>query len=164
MNMMNVLYEYDSLGLFEGKEKLWWRKTKPEEELYDTWEDPYELVNLADQPKYEERLKEMRQALVQWQEKYGDMGFIPEKELVEKFMPNGIQPSTEAVRFKEKGDSLILNCSTKGASIAYQYTNTDTPDHWLLYTGPLPLPENTGIRAQAIRIGYAHSKVSHYAN
>ncbi len=82
MPMMGVLYEYDSLGKFEGDQQLWWRKTKPQEELYDTEADPCEFHNLADDPACRDKINEMRLALKQWQAEFGDKGSIPEADLI----------------------------------------------------------------------------------
>jgi hypothetical protein len=52
---------------------------------------------------------------------------------------------------------LQLHCATQGASMAYTLEAGDDP-RWLLYTGPLRLPEGeTSVRAKAIRIGYKES-------
>lgn len=55
--------------------------TKPTEELYDLTSDPYEIDNLASDPKYRDKLEEMRQALADWQNEVGDIGLIPEAEI-----------------------------------------------------------------------------------
>ena len=58
--------------------------TKPIEELYDTWTDPHEIKNLADNPAYGSILLRMRQAHKQWVKTTRDTGLIPEPVLVEK--------------------------------------------------------------------------------
>lgn len=45
---------------------------RPEEELYDLLDDPYELTNLADVPEHREILKQLRQRLTEWMEAQGD--------------------------------------------------------------------------------------------
>jgi len=54
--------------------------TKPVEELYDTENDPWEVNNLAKDPKYSDVLKEMRKANHNWILKIKDTGFMPEDE------------------------------------------------------------------------------------
>lgn len=159
MPMMNVLYEYDSLGKFNELQALWWRDNKPGEELYDTREDPYELHNMAGDPAYADKLEEMRTALQDWQEKYGDKGAIPEKELLRQMWGGDTQPVTEPPVFEETGDGMVISCPTEGASIAYQVYKDEPGERWLLYTGPVQVPEGHTLRAQAIRIGYEHSEV-----
>ena len=52
---------------------------------------------------------------------------------------------------------LRMHCATQGASIEYALERAGDP-HWLLYTGPLRLPEGrTIVRARASRIGYRES-------
>ncbi len=55
-----------------------WAPTRPEEELYDTEADPYQVNNLADDPEYATILTEMRTAQQQWATETHDSGLIPE--------------------------------------------------------------------------------------
>lgn len=56
---------------------------RPAEELYDLQEDPDELNNLADDPKYAEILKRLRGELAAWKERTGDR--IPQKRRPDEF-------------------------------------------------------------------------------
>lgn len=58
-------------------------KEKPVEELYDTENDPWEINNLAGDPKYAEVLKRMRKALDNWRMETYDVRVIPEPNYVE---------------------------------------------------------------------------------
>lgn len=60
-------------------QSLFWN-TKPVEELYDTENDPWEVNNLAKDPKYNDILEEMRKANRDWLLEIRDTGFIPEDE------------------------------------------------------------------------------------
>jgi len=51
---------------------------KPVEELFDLEKDPQELNNVANDPKYSEVLKRMRQAHKDWSVRVADAGLIPE--------------------------------------------------------------------------------------
>ena len=53
---------------------------KPVEELYDTENDPWEINNLAGDPKYSEVLYRMRKALSDWQREIKDAGLVPESQ------------------------------------------------------------------------------------
>ena len=55
-------------------------KNKPVEELYDVENDPWEINNLANDPKYADILKRMRGALDDWRMESRDVGVIPESE------------------------------------------------------------------------------------
>jgi len=162
MPMMQVLYDMEEKGIYDGIQKLWWRKTKPVEEIYDTWKDPWELNNLANESGYAEKLGEMRNALASWQNTYGDKGFIPEKEMVKEMWGGEIQPVTQAVEFRLDDNLLTMNCETIGSSVAWRYKGKGDPDQWFLYTGPVTLSESVTIEALANRIGYEDSEIRYF--
>ncbi|MGZ0709661.1 sulfatase-like hydrolase/transferase [Coraliomargarita sp. W4R53] len=54
---------------------------KPTEELYDLDNDPHEINNLANNPAYQKKLIELRNALTEWQLEIGDLGLFPESEI-----------------------------------------------------------------------------------
>ncbi len=58
--------------------------TRPPEELYDVVKDPYETVNLAADPSYADELAAMRVRLAERLKSMPDLGFIPERDLVEE--------------------------------------------------------------------------------
>jgi len=53
------------------------------EELYDIQADPYQLMNVAADPKYAQVLREMRAAYTKWAERTGDE--VPEKPTPDQF-------------------------------------------------------------------------------
>lgn len=55
--------------------------TRPAEELYDLKDDPWELNNLAAEPKHADRLKALRADLDGWMKANGDAGLTTEKAL-----------------------------------------------------------------------------------
>lgn len=57
--------------------------TRPTEELYDLENDPYETVNLADDPAHQETVQQLRGELYGWMETSRDVGLIPEPILEE---------------------------------------------------------------------------------
>lgn len=136
-------------------------KSKPREVLYDLEKDPYEVHNLAQDPKYAAKMTEYRKALADWQLEIGDKGFVPEHDLIEMFWPEFLQPITANVRFeKGKRNTLKLRTATKGASIGYQTGNKIGTKHWELYHTPLKLNKGEKIIARAIRIGYKASDIT----
>ncbi|MCH8863594.1 MAG: sulfatase [Proteobacteria bacterium] len=62
----------------------WFFETKPVEELYDTQNDPHELVNLASDPNYAAKLAELRAEAVRWRKSSRDLGVIPEQILLDR--------------------------------------------------------------------------------
>ena len=85
MNQMPTMKELRRLnaeGSLTGAPALFFRETKPVEELFDTEADPHEVVNLAERPEHAQTLARMRVALERWQEDVGDSGLIPEALLV----------------------------------------------------------------------------------
>jgi len=57
---------------------------RPEEELYNIRDDPWEVKNLAGSDKHQDALKTMRGRLEAWIKKTGDKGRFPEKKPPEK--------------------------------------------------------------------------------
>jgi N-sulfoglucosamine sulfohydrolase len=163
MTLMQELFRCEKEDLLDPVQMLWFRKTKPDEELYDTWEDPYEINNLAEDPDYSEILTEMRDTHRKWKEETEDWGLIPETELIKKIWPpEGIQPVTSSPEFKVEDIvdsahlSLELSSSTEGASIGYQVNGERT---WQVYHTPLRISETDTVRTLAHRIGYKPSEV-----
>ncbi len=181
MPTMQELFRLHADGALDPVQQLWMRDSRPMHELYDTESDPYEINNLAYNDAYAERLATMEQALDAWIARSGDMGFIPELEMVEDFWPDGRQPVTAGVAIfprrtmktaiRADADILapgasggtfaapveiIMYSPTQGASIAY---TTDAGDdaRWHLYSGPIKVEASTTFRAKAIRYGYRES-------
>ena len=72
---MRELYEAGKLSELQSQ---FYQPTRPTEELYDVENDKYEIINLANDPNYQDKLKEMRTALYNWMEETNDPGLIPE--------------------------------------------------------------------------------------
>jgi hypothetical protein len=68
----------------EGKltpvQALFMARRKPDEELYDIRNDPYEIRNLVALPKHQMTLRKMRATLENWISETDDKGRFPEKE------------------------------------------------------------------------------------
>lgn len=58
--------------------------TKPVEELYDTWTDPFEVKNLAGDPVYADTVSRLREAHLSWVKRTRDTGLIAEPILIER--------------------------------------------------------------------------------
>jgi hypothetical protein len=175
--ILQEMWRLHMAGELKGPQTLMFQP-RPAEELYDTQADPWETVNLATEPRYAQELARLRRALDAWIDEVGDMGRIPETEMVRQWYPEGVQPRTAAPVFVPVCESspgietateggafegpvlLQFYCATQGASMAYTFDPGEDP-HWQLYTAPLCLPEGQStVRARAIRIGYEESEES----
>jgi arylsulfatase A-like enzyme len=162
IDMTRTLIEMNQQGQLTGDPAYIFMKTKPEEELYDLSTDPDEVHNLALSSDHQIKLKEMRAALGVWQMEIGDLGFIPEYDLVNMMWPGMSQPTTEQVQFKKEGSKISLASATIGSSIAYQTDEGVEGKKWKLYTLPLDIKSFKKIKARAVRIGYKTSEISTY--
>lgn len=160
IDMMNELLAMEHAGKLNDDQKLWFAKTKPAEELYDTEADPFELHNLAGDPAHKAKLDELREAHEEWERNTIDLGFTPEKEVYLSMWPNGEQPQTKNVTiyFDRKTSTVTLRCEDPGASIVYKIGMTEK--RWQLYTGPVAVKEKSEIVGTAIRYGYKQSAES----
>lgn len=163
MNAMQELLRARDAGELTDVQAQWFRKTKAREELFDTWNDEHELENLAGNPAYAEKLAELRTAMDDWLARVGDLGAVPEVELVQRFW-NGQDTMPQTGRPLLRRDSIgrfALESKTPGAQIAYRLlpTDADRPG-WRVYTGPFEYERGDTLRAYAQRIGYRESGVS----
>ena len=152
---MRAMIKAHEQGTLSELAELWWRDHKPVEELFDTETDPNEFRDLAGDPAYQEILVRHRAAMDEWIGNYGDMGAIPERELIfDVFWKGEVQPKTEAVVAKIEEEALVLSCSTPGASIVWRYQGEGNPDQWFLYLEPFVPADGKTIEIRANRIGY----------
>ena len=78
--MLNLMKELHAEGKLTPAQALFMAPRKPDEELYDVWNDPYEIHNLATSARHQKTLKKMRALLERWVRETGDKGRVPEKE------------------------------------------------------------------------------------
>jgi uncharacterized sulfatase len=166
MNEMPTMKEWRRLasaGELKGPAAIFFQPTKPVEELYDCQADPHEIHNLADDLQYAAELTRLRTAHEKWHETTGDLGLIPEAELMEQRRPGGKFAVTAKPEIAVADGKATIRCATEGASIAYR-VNQDIPagdgHRWLLYTGPIAIAAGDAIQAQACRLGYRNSEVA----
>lgn len=151
----------------EGKltvEQQDWFNPKPVEELYDCLLDPHQLNNLAGKPEYRPALDRLRDVLYQHLTTTPDLGFLPERQLIDMMWPVGHQPQTDTPVFDRKEGMLTLGCATPGASIAYLIVDElgEVPNHdanWELYHAPLVVSPGKKLYVLAERLGYKSSEV-----
>jgi N-sulfoglucosamine sulfohydrolase len=147
--------------------------SRPTEELYDCEADPHEIENLAADPHHRATLERLRAECDRWLTEVGDMGDIPEAEMVATWYPGGI-PEVAAPLFvpltatdpggtpvegdvELDGPALLqLHSGVQGASLEFR---TDDDPHWRLYHGPLRLAPGTEVtvHTRADRVGFTPS-------
>lgn len=76
--IMAAIREADRAGTMPEPGKKLMLSSKPIEELFDITNDPFELNNLAGDPRYEDVLRRMREAHKEWSAGIYDSGLIPE--------------------------------------------------------------------------------------
>lgn len=161
MPIMQELLRLRDAGQLTRNQAQWFRETKVPEELFDLYNDPHELYNLAGNPAYQAKLEELRTECDRWMAEIDDKGLMDEVDFVQTIWPDFKQPVTEkpvAVKHKR---SVSLSCTTEGAAIGYQILDKDeeaAPAPWQVYMGPVNLPKGKKLVAKAHRLGYAVSE------
>jgi len=152
------LRDIDSLNEYQAQ---WFRDTKSKEELFDTWEDPFELKNLADDPEYAKKLDELRIECTRWMEEIHDMGEISEANILESFWPDREQPITASPVYEAINGELHIQSDTEGANVGYKIYpyNAEPPEKWEVYTEPIQIHLDTRIETVAHRLGYKPSEI-----
>jgi uncharacterized sulfatase len=159
MDEMPTLKEWRRLaaeGQLAGPQKIFFEPTKPVEELYDTQADPHEIHNLAGEAKHAATLSRLRAAHEAWRETTGDLGLIPEADLMELRRPRGEWSVTVAPEIALAGGQATITCQTDAASIAYR-VGQPPAGRWLLYYAPLAVAKGQTIQARACRLGFKDS-------
>ena len=72
--------------------------SRPAEELYDIQADPWEIVNLIDDPKHQATKVRLRNALENWIEQTHDMGRVPEPQEIIDYWNNTAQRTTKRLQ------------------------------------------------------------------
>ncbi|MEZ0164394.1 sulfatase [Kineococcus sp. LSe6-4] len=90
------------------------------EELYDLQEDPYEQRNLAADPGHETTVARFRAAVDGWLADVGDLGALPEEELLERWRPGGRWSVTEPPEPPGPAADVLATVSpTPGARVVW---------------------------------------------
>ncbi len=122
---MKVLLEMKERNELDEVQMQWFREAKPKEELFDTWNDPHEIKNLAENPEFKEKLEELRAECARWMDEINDKGFVPEADLIGQFWPSNVQPVTQLPVVAVSGTKVEVSCKTEGSSIGYQLVGND---------------------------------------
>jgi arylsulfatase A-like enzyme len=134
----------------------WFRPNKPVEELFDTQTDPYQFVNLAENPKFQQKLQELRNRYELWKKQVGDLGAIPEKDLVAQWWQGKAQaPQTAPAIVEIKQGKASIKSTTLGASIGYKKHSQERA--WQPYEQPIAVQKGDSLLINTHRIGYQPS-------
>ena len=158
MPMMQNMMTLKASGRLDSIPSLWFRTPKPDEELYDLQNDPFELVNLSDQISYQDTLVNLRRALDSWIEETNDQGRIPEKELISRWLPNGKQPKLKPLQMEEDDNKIKLISEVYDATIIWKEPGDK---NWQIYSESLD--NKASFIAKAVRIGYEDSDELRYS-
>jgi uncharacterized sulfatase len=168
MPMMKEMRRLHAEGKLTGPPALYFRATKPVEELFDTEADPHEIRNLADDPKYRADLERLRAECLRWMKNIGDVGLIPEAEFDELKRPGGKMAVTAAPLVQESAADgrvqITLSPQTPGSSLVF---TTEQPagkknanrGDWQLYGAPFTVSKGTPLLVRACRIGFQDSPI-----
>lgn len=114
---------------------------KPVEELYDTWNDPHEINNIADDPKYVATLKTLRQAHLDWVKRTRDTGLIAEPILVEREKQMGhrygVLRQIEDPTFNNRLADIAVKASEGPGALPALMKGLQDPDAAIRYWGAI---------------------------
>ncbi|TDK46154.1 sulfatase family protein [Algoriphagus formosus] len=156
--LMGHLLDLNEKGLLNENQARWFAQSKPEEELYDTQNDPWEFNNLVGNPEYADKLEELRKAHKDWVAEYGDKGALNEMEMVKAMWNGGENPpvtSPAEVSFSE--GKVTLSCPTSSTLIGWRKSSSDS---WKIYTGPFEAVAGDSLYVNSHRIGFEASETS----
>ena len=154
MPMMRELSRLYNAGRLNEKQSRWLQPTKPEEELYDLQNDPYELNNLAALPEVQDTLVHLRKVLNKWMVETNDLGRIPESELIALWFPDGKQPQLPSLEMQETEKGVSLHSSKTDATILWRQPQDSL---WNIYKEPIS--NSVSFEAKSERIGYLDSAI-----
>ncbi|MDA0347146.1 MAG: sulfatase [Verrucomicrobia bacterium] len=98
---------HENGSLTEVQDRIF-NPTRPKEELYDLKNDPFEINNLADDPKHQNRLLKFRKQLESWMKETNDHG--PESEAM--YDSDMAVYTNSRNEDPEAGETLVRNIAT----------------------------------------------------
>ena len=159
---MQELLRLHKEGNLDSIQAQWFRSSKDPEELFDCVADPYELRNLAKNPKYAKKLKELRTEMDRWLVDIKDQPNLQESGLIKRLWDGSeTQPMTSKPIIISSKGKITIRCATEGASLGYKIISKDgkSPTAWSVYKEPFEKSEGTGLLVQAYRIGFEPSEI-----
>ena len=154
--LMKHLLSLRDAGKLNETQMHWFRPSKPDEELFDTQTDRYEMHNLATTPQYQDKLKELKTVYTAWTKQYKDWGAMPEKEMVKLWWQGkDSAPVTAKPIVQRSKNTVKITSDTEGASIGYR---SSWKNSWTVYQKPFAVQTGDSLYIVAQRIGYLKSE------
>jgi N-sulfoglucosamine sulfohydrolase len=154
--IMANLLKLKNEGRLNPSQMHWFTNSKPIEELYDYKNDPFEMDNLAENPKYAIKLKELRAAHLAWMKMYKDYAEIPEMEMVNNWWKGKDTAPITAKPVVNFSNKLVkITSATNTTSIVYKKAKKDS---WEVYHKPFSANKGDSIYVEAQRIGFLKSE------
>jgi arylsulfatase A-like enzyme len=152
LDMVRAMRAAFEAGELDAAQRQWFEPAG-EERLYDTLEDPHELADLSRDPEHAKVRRRLRDALVDWLARVGDLGRLPEDVLRARLLNDeGEVPRTPAPGVSVE-DGRLHAAAANGASVGY----AENGGPWRLYSGPVPV--NLPVSVKAVRYGWRESPV-----
>ncbi len=147
-------------GTLTPAQAQWFRPTKDSVELFDTYADPHELRNLAEDPAFAKTRRRLTLALDEHLASVGDLGAVDERAMVRDWWGGQLDSMPVTMRVRGEGSEgvYLLSAPEPGAFIEYCWSDGEDCSEWLPYWGaPLSAEGRKGLVARAHRIGYRPS-------
>ena len=157
MPAMQELLTLSQEGKLNEVQSLWFRKEKPRDELFDCEADPHEINNIANDPLYADKLKELSNEMDRWIAEIGDRPNLEEEKLIQLLWGEATeQPTTATPAIAFAKGKCTLSCPTEGATISYRLlsNNNKNTSSFELYQQPFSVAKGTQIEVVAHRIGF----------
>ena len=156
--MMQKMEEMRDQGLLDPVQMLWFATPTPSEALYDCKEDPHQIHNLAEDPRYAAKLGQMREAFQrEWIDKYNpDWVSKGETFFIGRARPGGEQPVAANPEAEITGDGyFIIKNPSEDLTVSFAIGEGKMQ----IYTKPVKLNKGEEIAYVAGRIGYKNSEI-----
>ncbi len=168
--IMKALWEGQSSATLGPAQSQYFDAPRPRYELYDLEKDPEEVNNLAELPEYSEIKARLIQRLQAWRDDIGDLGNVPELQMVTDMWGGVVQPVTRPPIIRQlaetvAGDAseqgrefqlIMLEETTVGSSLGYRIDG----GVWRLYNEPVAIAKGQSFEAKAVRYGFKESEIA----
>ena len=161
---MQALNRLHMEGALPSSLEKYFDTPRPVMELYDTFSDPDEMHDLAQDVALTDVLDRLGSALDRWLAETPDLSALPEAEMVNDMWPGWQQPITSlpVLRLLRDTDGaaprLDISSNTRGASLAWRPLGSQDTE-WQVYISGQTVPAPSCVEAIAIRYGYKASDI-----